>query len=163
MMKKNNKKKKVISILLSEDVQHLGKRNSVSKVKPGYASNFLVPKKKAVYANEEILLQFNIKKEEEILRLKEIKEKAYNLKKEIEKVSIFEVKKRLKDNEKTFSKVTKKQIISVVLKTINEKSTDLNLIDIIHLPEIRKKDDYNISLKLHKEIEAAIVVRIIPE
>lgn len=159
----NHNKKKLLTILLLEDIPNLGKKNTTSTVKVGYANNFLIPRKKAVYANQSILDQLNKEKESALLQSKQIREKALNLKDKIENISIFEIQKRLKDNLYTFSKVTHKQIINEVMDQIGMKIEDINTIDIIDLPEIKKRDDYALKLRLHKEVEANIVVRVVPE
>lgn len=39
------------SILLLEDVEHVGRKGDIARVKSGYAFNFLIPKKKALVAD----------------------------------------------------------------------------------------------------------------
>jgi len=40
-----------MEVILIQDVDHLGGKNEIVKVKNGYARNFLIPQKKAVEAN----------------------------------------------------------------------------------------------------------------
>ncbi|HSK07687.1 MAG TPA: 50S ribosomal protein L9, partial [Acidimicrobiia bacterium] len=44
-------------LILTSDVQELGKRGDVVDVAEGYARNYLLPRKKAVKANEGALAQ----------------------------------------------------------------------------------------------------------
>ena len=41
-----------MEVILREDIEKLGHRGEVVKVAPGYARNFLLPKKLAVVAND---------------------------------------------------------------------------------------------------------------
>ena len=41
-----------MEVILTQDVSKLGKENELVNVKPGYARNFLMPRKLAVLANE---------------------------------------------------------------------------------------------------------------
>ena len=52
--------KKVIKVVLNENIQKLGKSNDLVKVAAGYARNFLIPNKMAIVATNGIL--FGIKK-----------------------------------------------------------------------------------------------------
>ena len=49
--------KKVINVVLKENIQKLGKSNDVIKVASGYARNFLIPNKMAAVATNGILKQ----------------------------------------------------------------------------------------------------------
>lgn len=162
-MKRKKEKKKLVSILLTEDISFRDRKDNIIEVKPGYALNFLIPKKKAVYADETIIAQVKEKRKKEELYLKDIKDKAINLKKDIEKIEIFEVKKRMKHGLVAFSKVTRTQIIQSISNKINKNSDELSELKILDLPEIRKKGDQALKIKLHKEVEAEIMLRIIPE
>lgn len=60
-----------MEVILIQDVDHLGGKNEVVKVKNGYARNFLIPQKKAVEANPG-----NMKQLEEWLKVQKKKEEA---------------------------------------------------------------------------------------
>ena len=60
-----------MEVILIQDVDHLGGKNEVVKVKNGYARNFLIPQKKAVEANPG-----NMKQLEEWLKVQKKKEDA---------------------------------------------------------------------------------------
>src|SRR4030088_573345 len=48
----NVRESKTMDVILREDIEHLGNRGQVVKVAPGYARNFLLPKRLAVAATE---------------------------------------------------------------------------------------------------------------
>jgi len=60
-----------MEVILIQDVDHLGGKNEVVKVKNGYARNYLIPQKKAVEANPGNMKQLN-----ESLKVQKKKEEA---------------------------------------------------------------------------------------
>lgn len=52
--------KKVIKVVLNENIQKLGKSNDLVKVAAGYARNFLIPNKMAIVATNGILKKAKI-------------------------------------------------------------------------------------------------------
>jgi large subunit ribosomal protein L9 len=60
-----------MQVILIQDVDNLGGRNELIKVKNGYARNYLIPKKFAIEANPS-----NLKQLEEKLKVKDKKEAA---------------------------------------------------------------------------------------
>ena len=52
-----------MKILLSQDVENLGKMGEIVSVKDGYARNYLIPQRKAIQATEQNIL--NIKAQAE--------------------------------------------------------------------------------------------------
>lgn len=52
--------KKVIKVVLNENIQKLGKSNDLVKVAAGYARNFLIPNKMAIVATNGILKKLKL-------------------------------------------------------------------------------------------------------
>ena len=46
-----------MEVLLLEDIKGLGRKMEIKSVKPGYAANFLIPRKLAVPADKTVLKQ----------------------------------------------------------------------------------------------------------
>jgi large subunit ribosomal protein L9 len=69
-----------VELILLENVRNLGTLGKKIKVKPGYARNYLLPKKKAVLATSENIKYFEERKEElhkkEIERIKKLEQRA---------------------------------------------------------------------------------------
>lgn len=75
-------------LLLVEDVDDLGRSGDVVKVKPGYARNFLLPRKKAVIAGKHTL-RMQAKLKEERAKLAEVdKKEAEVLSRQIEPMAL---------------------------------------------------------------------------
>ncbi|MFZ0013797.1 MAG: 50S ribosomal protein L9 [Acidimicrobiia bacterium] len=68
-----------MKLILTADVNELGKRGDVVDVSDGYARNFLLPKKKAIKANEGALAQAESIREARIEAERKAKETAENI------------------------------------------------------------------------------------
>ena len=70
-LKNWDNKKKIMEVILIQDIDNLGGTNEVVKVRNGYARNFLLPRKLAVEANGS-----NLKQLEEKMKQQKKKEEA---------------------------------------------------------------------------------------
>ena len=68
-----------MKLILTDDVNDLGKRGDVVDVAEGYARNFLLPKKKAIKANEGALAQAEAVREARIEAERKAKDEAENI------------------------------------------------------------------------------------
>lgn len=68
-----------MKLILTADVDPLGKRGDVVDVADGYARNFLLPRKKAIKANEGALAQAEAIREARIEAERRAKEQAENI------------------------------------------------------------------------------------
>jgi len=68
-----------MKLILTDDVDTLGKRGDVVDVADGYARNFLLPKKKAIKANDGALAQAESIREARIEADRKAKETAENI------------------------------------------------------------------------------------
>jgi large subunit ribosomal protein L9 len=68
-----------MKLILTDDVVELGKRGDVVDVADGYARNFLLPKRKAIKANDGALAQAESIREARIEAERKAKEEAENI------------------------------------------------------------------------------------
>ena len=148
-----------MKIILLENIRKIGSIGEIIDVKRGFARNYLISKKKALFASKE-----NIKQVEKIkseLNKQDIDKK--NQAKEIDeklKNKEFEIKKLSTENKELYGSV-KPTEISKLLK-IKEK------IDIIPsmiqpVKEIKTLGIFKVILNLHSEIQTSINIKVIPE
>ncbi len=147
-----------MEVILREDIASLGSRGSVVKVAPGYARNFLLPKKMAVAATES---NKKIVEQERQAHLKrEAKEaaEATDLAKLMAAVEVT-VAHKAGENDQLFGSVTAADIATALEKqgyTIDRRK--------VHLEEpIKKLGDYKASVRLHKEVSVEIPVHVVKE
>ena len=148
-----------MKIILLENIRKIGSIGEIIDVKRGFARNYLISQKKALFASKE-----NIKQVEKIkseLNKQDLDKK--NQAKEIDeklKNKEFEIKKLSTENKELYGSV-KPTEISKLLK-IKEK------IDIIPsmiqpVKEIKTLGIFKVILNLHSEIQTSINIKVIPE
>ena len=148
-----------MKIVLLENLRKLGSIGEIINVKRGYARNFLIPQKKALFASEKNIKQvekiktdLNKKDQEKKKLAKEILEKLKN--------KTYEVKKLVTENKELYGSV-KPTEISKILK--EKENIDLSSSIIQPVTEIKSIGEFKVLLNLHSEIEAFIKIKVIPE
>ena len=148
-----------MKIVLLENLRKLGNIGEIIKVKRGYARNFLIPEKKALFASEENIKQvekiksnLNKKDQEKKKNAKEIAEKLKN--------KTFNIKKLVTENKELYGSV-KPTEISKILK--DEEKVELSSSLIQPVTEIKTVGEFKVILNLHSEIECSIKIKVEPE
>tara|TARA_Y100000590_G_scaffold331042_1_gene376117 strand:- start:1291 stop:1749 length:459 start_codon:yes stop_codon:yes gene_type:complete len=148
-----------MKIVLLENLKNLGSIGQTINVKRGYARNFLIPQKKALFASEK-----NIKEVEKIKSdlSKKDQEKKKTAKEIAEKLKnkVFEVKKLVTENKELYGSV-KPTEISKILK--EKENIDLSSSLIQPVKEIKTVGEFKVVLNLHSEIESFIKIKVVPE
>jgi large subunit ribosomal protein L9 len=147
-----------MEVILREDVDKLGARGQVVKVAPGYARNFLLPKRLAVPAtdaNKKIVEQ-----ERQAHLRREAKEvaDAQDLSKMMANVSVT-IAQKAGENEQLFGSVTSKDIAEALEKqgyTIERRKIQLG-------EPIKTLGEHKVPIRLHREVTAEIAVNVIRE
>ncbi len=148
-----------MKVVLLENLRKLGNIGEIINVKRGYARNFLIPQKKALFASEN-----NIKEVEKIksdLNKKDL-EKKKAAKDILEKLKnkTFEIKKLVTENKELYGSVKPTEIS----KLLKEKANiDLSSSLIQPIKEIKKIGEFKVVLNLHSEIECFINIKVMPE
>lgn len=133
-----------MKILLLKDVDNLGKEGEIKEVKPGYARNYLIPKKYAVLATEENIKKLNIEKETITRKRKKEEKRLKELAKTIQGRS-FTIKAKVGEDGKMFGSVTKEDISEIVSKETGIKIEKEN---ISLFEPIKNTGVYDIELKI---------------
>ena len=148
-----------MKIVLLENLRKLGSIGEIINVKRGYARNFLIPQKKALFASdknvkevEKIKSDLNKKDQEKKKAAKEIAEKLKN--------KIFEIKKLVTENKELYGSVNPTEI-SKLLK--EKENIDLSSSLIQPVNEIKSIGEFKVILNLHSEIESVIKIKVSPE
>ena len=148
-----------MKIVLLENLRKLGSIGEIINVKRGYARNFLIPQKKALFASEKnikevekIEIDLNKKDQEKKKAAKEISEKLKN--------KIFEIKKLVTENKELYGSVKPTEISKLIKEKENiELSSSL----IQPVTEIKSLGEFKVVLNLHSEIESFIKIKVLPE
>ena len=148
-----------MKVVLLENLRNLGSIGEIISVKRGYARNFLIPQKKALFASEKnikdvdkIKSDLNKKDQEKKRSAKEIADKL--------KDKTFKVKKLVTENKELYGSV-KPTEISKILK--EKENIELSSSLIQPVKEIKSVGEFKVILNLHSEIESFIKIKVVPE
>jgi len=147
-----------MEVILREDIEKLGTRGQLVKVAPGYARNFLLPKRLAVPATE--ANRKIVEQERQAHLRREAKETAdaQDLAKLMAAVTVTIVQKA-GENDQLFGSVTARDIGEALEKqgyTIDRRKI------LLHDP-IRQLGEYKVAIRLHKEVTVEVPVSVIRE
>ena len=146
-----------MKIILLENLRKIGSIGDIINVKRGFARNYLIAKKKALYASKE-----NIKEVEKIksaLGKKDL-EKKKEAKKTFEKVNgkIFSVKKLSTENNELYGSVKPTEISKIILETVK---LDIKPSMIQLAKEIKALGVFKIKINLHSEVQTEISIKVV--
>ena len=147
-----------MKVILRKDHESLGKIGDVVEVKPGFARNFLLPRKIAYAA-----LNSNLKaleEEKKVYAKKEQQElvKSEKLAGELEKVSVT-VPVQVGEEDKIFGTVTNQMIADA----LTEKGYEIDKRKIEIEESIKSLGIYGVNIKLHPKVNAKIKVWVVRE
>ena len=144
-----------MKVILIQDVDNLGKIGDSVNVKNGYARNFLIPNKLALFANDQ-----NMKSIESMLKqqeLKNAKERSNleSLSKVLDKVTLkFELKAG--EEGKLFGSVTSQMISDELAK--QDLSVDKK--EIVLDEPIKELGKHKIDINLGENLSASIQIKV---
>lgn len=153
--------KKTIQVILTKNVQDLGKQGTLLKVKPGYIRNYLLPLKLAKVATSNLINQFESQKKELDLKQLQLSKKCIEVKELLESFGKFTIKKKISESGVFYGKTTKKHILEIITNKVN-LPIDLNK-NQVELPEMKKLGNYVIEINLTTNIIAKINLEILSE
>ena len=145
-----------MKVILLENIMKIGNIGDIIDVRRGYARNFLISKKKALFASkkniadvERIKKELNKKDLDRKKNAKEISEKLNN--------KIFEIKKLSTENDELYGSVKPTEISKLIRQ---KESIDINSSIIQPIKEIKSIGKFKININLHSEIQATIYLDV---
>jgi len=148
-----------MEIILKQDIQKLGNRDDIIKVKDGYARNYLIPKGMAAQAtpsakkmHEEILKQRAHKEDQ-------LREQAVQIAEKLKDVSLT-IGAKTSTKGKIFGSVNTIQIS----EALSEKGFEIDRRNITIKEDIIKEiGNYTASIRLYKDVKVDVPFEIIAE
>ncbi len=148
-----------MEIILLKEVDKVGYKHEIVKVKPGYARNYLIPQGLALIANAT-----NRKRLAELRRLEEAKEaKLVGHYQEIAdkvKDTVLKIGAKAGTSGKIFGSVTNVQIAQALQEQLE---VELERRKIVIDSEVKELGSYTAQLKLHPEVEAEVNFEVVQE
>ncbi|NOZ86937.1 MAG: 50S ribosomal protein L9 [Deltaproteobacteria bacterium] len=145
-----------MKVILREDVSDLGSMGEFVEVKPGYARNYLLPKKLAVIATTKNIKQLEHERNVIHQRMEKAKLEAEKLAKRIESLSVT-VAKQVGEEDRIFGSVTAKEIE----ESLREEGIRINRRNIQLEEPIRSLGVYQVTIKLYKDIMPSLKVWVV--
>ena len=146
-----------MKVILLENLRKIGSIGEIIDVKRGFARNYLISNKKALYASKE-----NIAEVEKIKS--KLSTKDTERKKEAQKISEkisgkeYEVKKLSTENKELYGSV-KPTEIAKLLKEIDKFDIKPSMIQPI--TEIKSIGKFKVKIILHSEIDSEITINVV--
>ena len=146
-----------MKVILLENLRRIGSIGEIIEVKRGFARNFLIASKKALYASKE-----NISEVEKIKT--ELGRKDTEKKKEAQKIieqiknKEYLIKKLSTENKELYGSVKPTEISKLILE--NDK-IDIKPSMIQPIKEIKSLGKFKVKITLHSEVDSEITINVV--
>ena len=147
-----------MEVILREDIEKLGNRGQVVKVAPGYARNFLLPKRLAVAATESNKKIVEQERQAHLRKEAKLQGEAQDLAKLLTGVSVT-IAQKAGENDQLFGSVTAKDVADALAAknfTIDRRKVQLD-------EPIKQLGEYKVPVRLHKDVTAEVTVVVAKE
>ena len=147
-----------MEVILREDIENLGTRGQVVKVAPGYARNFLLPKRMAVAATESNKKIVEQERQAHLRKEAKVQGEAQELAKIMTGATV-RIAQKAGENDQLFGSVTSKDIAEALAAqnyNIDRRKIQLD-------EPIRQLGEYKVAVRLHKDVTAEITVVVAKE
>ena len=145
-----------MKVILLENLKRIGSIGQIIDVKRGFARNYLIANKKALYASKE-----NIKQVEKIKNdlSKKDNEKKQEAKLISEKINHkqYEVKKLTTENKELYGSVKPTEISKLIYEV---SKIEIKPSMIQPIKEIKSIGKFKVKISLHSEVDAEITIKV---
>ena len=145
-----------MKVILLENIRKIGSIGEIIDVKRGFARNYLIAQKKALFASKEnvkevekLKTELGKKDQDKKNQAKEISEKIKNKE--------FEIKKLSTENKELYGSVKPTEISKLILE--NSK-LEIKPSMIQPLKEIKSLGKFKVKISLHSEVDAEITINV---
>jgi large subunit ribosomal protein L9 len=147
-----------MKIILTKDVDALGMTGQVFDVTKGYARNYLIPQGFALEATAQNLKRMEGERQKVEDRMLKAKDEAERAREKIAEV-VLTIPQKVGEEDKLYGSVTTMDIAAYLEKqgiSIDRRK--------IHLDKpIKALGEFDVPVKLHPEVTAAVKVVVVPE
>ena len=145
-----------MKVILLENIKRVGSIGDVIDVKRGYARNFLISNKKALYASKENIVEVEKIKSDLSKKDNEKKKEAIKIAEQINK-NEYIVKKLSTENNELYGSVKPTEISRILF---DENKVDIKPSMIQPKSEIKSLGNFKVKITLHSEVDAEIVINV---
>ena len=148
-----------MKVILLENVRKVGSIGDIIDVKRGFARNFLISKKKALFASKENIKEVEKIKSELSKKDQEKKKEAKSIHEKIQNKEYL-VKKLATENKELYGSVKPTEIAKILYE--NEK-VEINPANIQPVQEIKSIGKFKVNINLHSEIQSSIKINVVSQ
>ena len=148
-----------MKVILLENIRKIGSIGEIIDVKRGFARNFLISKKKALFASKANIKEVEVIKQELNKKDQEKKSKAKLIQEKI-KNKVFEIKKLSTENKELYGSVKPTEISKILEKDLK---IEINPSVIQPVKEIKSLGDFKVMVNLHSEVQEQIIIKVISQ
>ena len=148
-----------MKVILLENIRKIGSIGEIIDVKRGFARNYLISKKKALFASKANIKEVEVIKQELNKKDQEKKGKAKLIQEKI-KNKLFEIKKLSTENKELYGSVKPTEISKVIEENLK---IEINPSQIQPIKEIKSLGQFKVMINLHSEVQEQIIVKVVSQ
>ena len=145
-----------MKVILLENLKRIGSIGEVIDVKRGFARNFLIANKKALYASKENIKEVQKIKSELSKKDNEKKQEAKKISEMINKKE-YSVKKLCTENKELYGSVKPTEISKLIFEL---SKIEIKPSMIQPVKEIKSLGKFKVKIYLHSEVDAEITINV---
>ena len=145
-----------MKVILLENVKRIGSIGEVIDVKRGFARNFLIANKKALYASKENIKEVEKIKADLSKKDNEKKQEAAKIAEQINNKE-YSVQKLNTENNELYGSVKPTEISKLIQE---ENKIDIKPSMIQPVEEIKALGKFKVKISLHSEVDAEITINV---
>lgn len=145
-----------MKVILQEDVENVGEAGDIVNVADGFGRNFLIPRGKALTANERNVGVFNHRKRLVEHRRARLRQEALDLAKKIEAVSCT-ISKQVGENDRLYGSVTALDIE----EALRGEGLEISRRQLQLAEPIRNIGVFNVPVKLSSGVMSSVKVWVV--
>ena len=145
-----------MKVILLENIKRIGSIGEVIDVKRGFARNFLISNKKALYASKENIKEVEKIKTDLSKKDNEKKQAAKKISEQINKKKYI-VKKLSTENNELYGSVKPTEVSKLILE-FNKIEIKPSMIQLVK--EIKSLGSFKVKINLHPEVQAEINIKV---
>ncbi len=145
-----------MKVILLENIKRIGSIGEIIEVKRGFARNYLIANKKALYASKQNISEVEKIKTELSKKDNEKKQHAKSLFEKINKKQYI-VKKLSTENNELYGSVKPTEISKIIFQ---KDKVDIKPSMIQTMNEIKSLGKFKVKIYLHSEVDAEILINV---
>ena len=149
-----------MEVILLENIGNLGGLGDKVNVKAGYGRNFLIPQGKAVAATASNLVEFEARRAELEAAAATVLAAAETRAEAINGVGLLTIEANAGEEGKLFGSIGTRDIADA----LTAAGTEVDKSE-VRLPDgaLRELGEYEVSIQVHHDVTAMVVVAVVPE